>query len=44
VSLDAPVRRVGAKFWPIPFSPPLEQATLPTTARVVDALRELMEF
>ena len=42
--LDASVRRVGAKFWPIPFSPPLEQATLPTTDVVVDALRELAQF
>jgi pyruvate/2-oxoglutarate/acetoin dehydrogenase E1 component len=42
--LDAPVRRVGARFWPIPFSPPLEQATLPTTSDVVDALRELAQF
>src|SRR4051794_33228838 len=42
--LDAPVRRVGAKFWPIPFSPPLEQATLPTAAEIVDAIRDTAEF
>lgn len=42
--LDAPVRRLGAKFWPIPFSPSLEQATLPTAREIVDVLRELAEF
>jgi len=42
--LDAPVRRVGAKFWPIPFSPPLEQATLPTADEIVDAIRDTAEF
>jgi len=42
--LDAPVRRVGAKFWPIPFSPPLEQATLPNTQEVLAALRELAQY
>jgi pyruvate/2-oxoglutarate/acetoin dehydrogenase E1 component len=42
--LDAPVRRVGAAFSPIPFSPPLEAATLPSVERIVDNLRELAEF
>jgi pyruvate dehydrogenase E1 component beta subunit len=42
--LDAPVCRLGAKFWPIPFSPPLEQATLPTTDEIADAIRETVEF
>jgi 2-oxoisovalerate dehydrogenase E1 component beta subunit len=42
--LDAPVRRVGAKFWPIPFSPPLEQATLPSAEEIADAIRETVEF
>jgi pyruvate/2-oxoglutarate/acetoin dehydrogenase E1 component len=42
--LDAPVRRLGAKFWPIPFSPPLEQATLPQADEIVDALRDLAQF
>jgi 2-oxoisovalerate dehydrogenase E1 component beta subunit len=42
--LDAPVRRVGAKFWPIPFSPPLEHATLPTTDQIAEAVRETVEF
>jgi 2-oxoisovalerate dehydrogenase E1 component beta subunit len=42
--LDAPVGRVGAHFWPIPFSPPLEQATLPSCDRIVAAVRELACF
>lgn len=42
--LDAPVGRVGAHFWPIPFSPPLEQATLPNSARIGNAVRELARF
>jgi 2-oxoisovalerate dehydrogenase E1 component beta subunit len=42
--LDAPVGRVGAHFWPIPFSPPLEEATLPSRDRIADAVRELVLF
>jgi 2-oxoisovalerate dehydrogenase E1 component beta subunit len=42
--LDAPIGRVGAHFWPIPFSPPLEQATLPSCNRIVSAVRELAYF
>jgi pyruvate/2-oxoglutarate/acetoin dehydrogenase E1 component len=42
--LDAPVGRVGSHFWPVPFSPPLEQATLPSCARIVDAVREIARF
>jgi 2-oxoisovalerate dehydrogenase E1 component beta subunit len=42
--LDAPVGRVGARFWPIPFSPLLEQATLPSCDRIVDAAREIARF
>jgi len=43
-ALDAPVGRVGARFWPIPFSPPLEQATLPTADGIAEAVRELARF
>jgi 2-oxoisovalerate dehydrogenase E1 component beta subunit len=43
-TLDAPVRRVGAHFWPIPFSPPLENATLPTEERVAYAILDLARF
>jgi 2-oxoisovalerate dehydrogenase E1 component beta subunit len=42
--LDAPVMRVGANFWPIPFSPPLEAATLPDTSRISDAVRATATF
>jgi pyruvate/2-oxoglutarate/acetoin dehydrogenase E1 component len=42
--LDAPIGRVGAHFWPIPFSPPLEQATLPTRDRIIETVRELARF
>lgn len=42
--LDAPVGRVGAAFHPIPFSPPLEAATLPDVPRVAAALRETASF
>jgi pyruvate dehydrogenase E1 component beta subunit len=36
--LDAPVTRVGAPFTPVPFSPPLEQAYIPGSADIVDAV------
>ncbi len=44
LDLDAPIERVGAEFWPIPFSPPLEAATLPSTGRVVERARRLAHF
>jgi pyruvate dehydrogenase E1 component beta subunit len=40
-NLDAPVRRLGALDVPVPFSPPLEDETVPTAERVADAAREL---
>jgi pyruvate dehydrogenase E1 component beta subunit len=39
--LDAPVRRLGAADVPIPFSPPLEDLTVPTPELVAAAAREL---
>jgi pyruvate/2-oxoglutarate/acetoin dehydrogenase E1 component len=36
--LDGPVKRVGAKHVPIPFSPPLENHVLPSSASVVEAV------
>jgi len=39
--LDAPVRRMGAMHVPIPFSPPLEDVTVPTEESVVEAARQL---
>ncbi len=35
--LEAPVKRMGAMHVPIPFSPPLEDATVPTERSVADA-------
>lgn len=40
--LDAPIRRLGAMDVPIPFSPVLEDLTVPTPATVVAAVRELL--
>jgi pyruvate/2-oxoglutarate/acetoin dehydrogenase E1 component len=42
--LDGPVRRVATPDVPIPFSPPLEQALLPSVERVKEAARELLEY
>ncbi|HVC40235.1 MAG TPA: alpha-ketoacid dehydrogenase subunit beta [Candidatus Dormibacteraeota bacterium] len=39
--LDAPVRRLGALDVPIPFSPVLEDLTVPTTAGLVETVRDL---
>jgi acetoin:2,6-dichlorophenolindophenol oxidoreductase subunit beta len=38
-SLDAPVKRMGAMHVPIPFSPPLEDVTVPTEQTVFEAAR-----
>ena len=37
--LDAPVKRIGAIHVPIPFSPPLEDATIPTEKTVFEVAR-----
>jgi 2-oxoisovalerate dehydrogenase E1 component beta subunit len=42
--LDGPIRRVATPDVPIPFSPPLEQAVLPTVDKVREAARELLEY
>jgi pyruvate/2-oxoglutarate/acetoin dehydrogenase E1 component len=42
--LDGPVVRVATPDVPIPFSPPLEQAVLPTVERVKEACRELLAY
>jgi pyruvate dehydrogenase E1 component beta subunit len=39
--LEAPVKRIGAMHVPIPFSPPLEDATVPTEESVFEAARAL---
>jgi pyruvate dehydrogenase E1 component beta subunit len=40
-NLDAPVKRMGAMHVPIPFSPPLEDTTVPTEQTVFEAARAL---
>jgi acetoin:2,6-dichlorophenolindophenol oxidoreductase subunit beta len=40
--LDKPVRRMGAMHVPIPFSPPLEDVTVPTEQMVFEAAREMV--
>jgi pyruvate/2-oxoglutarate/acetoin dehydrogenase E1 component len=40
-ALDQPVVRIGARNTPIPTSPPLEDAMLPQTDRVVEVLRKV---
>lgn len=39
--LDAPVRRMGAMHVPIPFSPALEDSTVPSERQVFDLAREM---
>ena len=39
--LDAPVKRIGARDVPIPFSPPLEDATVPSEKMVFEMARTL---
>src|SRR5262249_34260842 len=39
--LEAPVKRIGAMHVPIPFSPPLEDATVPTEQSVFEAAKAL---
>jgi pyruvate dehydrogenase E1 component beta subunit len=40
-NLEAPVKRMGAMHVPIPFSPPLEDVTVPTEQTVFGAARAL---
>ncbi len=39
--LDQPVKRIGAMHVPIPFSPPLEDVTVPTEQMVFEAARKM---
>jgi acetoin:2,6-dichlorophenolindophenol oxidoreductase subunit beta len=41
-SLDAPIKCVTAPHSPVPFSPPLEQAYIPSPDRIADAVREIV--
>jgi pyruvate/2-oxoglutarate/acetoin dehydrogenase E1 component len=42
--LDAPVKRLAASDTPVPFAPTLEEAVLPTTGKIVEALTELIRY
>ena len=41
-SLDAPIKRVGAKHFPIPFAPELENYILPQEEDIETAIREIV--
>jgi pyruvate/2-oxoglutarate/acetoin dehydrogenase E1 component len=43
-SLDAPVKRIGSLDVPIPFSPTLEDAVLPSLAKIEASARWLLEY
>jgi len=43
-SLDAPVKRIGSLDVPIPFSPTLEDAVLPSSAKIEAGARWLLEY
>jgi acetoin:2,6-dichlorophenolindophenol oxidoreductase subunit beta len=42
--LDAPIRRVAAACVPLPFADALEDQVIPTTAKVVTAVRDLAAY
>ena len=42
--LDAPIRIIGALDTPVPYSPPLEEAFLPSEAEIEKAARLLTEY
>lgn len=42
--LDAPIKRVASLDTPVPFAPTLEEFFLPSTEKIVQALRELSRF
>ncbi|WP_027721778.1 alpha-ketoacid dehydrogenase subunit beta [Maridesulfovibrio zosterae] len=39
--LDAPIKRVGAPFCPVPFSPPLEQHYIPGVKNIIEAVKSI---
>ncbi len=41
-SLDAPIKRVGAPFTPVPVSPILERFYIPNAERIVKAAKEIL--
>lgn len=43
-SLDAPIKRIGAPFCPVPYSRVLEHAYIPTQSDIIDGVRELLNL
>ncbi len=41
--LDYPVRRLGARNTPVPFSPPLEDFVIPNAERIADTVRSMFQ-
>ena len=42
--LDGPVVRVASLDTPVPYSPPLEEAYMPNTAKLTQAIKELVRY
>jgi 2-oxoisovalerate dehydrogenase E1 component len=42
--LDGPVKRVGSTFTPVGFNRILEKATLPNTDKILEAMRDLVNY
>ena len=40
--LDAPIQRLNGVYTPTPYSPPLEAAVVPTTAQIIQSIRDLL--
>jgi pyruvate dehydrogenase E1 component beta subunit len=39
--LDAPITRVAAPFCPVPFAKPLEDAYVPSVAKIIEAVKSV---
>ena len=42
--LDAPVMRIASLDTPVPYSPPLEAAFMPTRDKVIAAVKQLVDY
>ena len=40
--LDAPIQRVSAEFIPVPYAEHLEQAALPSSAKIIAMVKKLL--
>jgi pyruvate/2-oxoglutarate/acetoin dehydrogenase E1 component len=43
-ALDAPIKRLGGPFTPVPYAPPLEQAWLPSPEKIKASIIELVRL